>query len=203
MPRPAVVEPGRGFASIRRVDRNRAVNVTASIDPGATSADAVIADLNARILPEVLSGYPGVFYTFEGAMAEQRDALGGAAARLHARATDDLRVAGGAAAVLRAAADHHERHPVRAHRRGLGARLPGAARRSPRRASVVLSIPVHKRGTAGEGGWKVAGRESESTTVTSCAKLTLRIGGAHLSRHPPDQLETTDSPTYRAYWSSL
>ena len=25
----AVVEPGRGFASIRRVDRNRAVNVTA------------------------------------------------------------------------------------------------------------------------------------------------------------------------------
>ena len=38
----AVVEPGRGFASIRRVDRNRAVNVTASIDPGVTSADAVI-----------------------------------------------------------------------------------------------------------------------------------------------------------------
>ena len=73
----AVVEPGRGFASIRRVDRNRTVNVTASIDPGATSADAVIADLNARILPEVLAGYPGVFYTFEGAMAEQRDALGG------------------------------------------------------------------------------------------------------------------------------
>ena len=29
----AVVEPGRGFASIRRVDRNRAVNVTTSIDP--------------------------------------------------------------------------------------------------------------------------------------------------------------------------
>ena len=25
----AVVEPGRGFASIRRIDRNRAVNVTA------------------------------------------------------------------------------------------------------------------------------------------------------------------------------
>ena len=46
-------------------------------DTVSTSADAVIADLNARILPEVLSGYPGVFYTFEGAMAEQRDALGG------------------------------------------------------------------------------------------------------------------------------
>ena len=46
----AVVEPGRGFASIRRVDRNRAVNVTASVDATATSAGDVIADLNARIL---------------------------------------------------------------------------------------------------------------------------------------------------------
>ena len=73
----AVVEPGRGFASIRRVDRNRAVNVTASVDPNVTSAGDVIADLNTRILPEVLAGYPGVFHSFEGMMAEQRDAVGG------------------------------------------------------------------------------------------------------------------------------
>ena len=73
----AVVEPGRGFASIRRVNRNRAVNVTASVDASVTSAGAVIADLNTRILPEVLAGYPGVFYTFEGVMTEQRDAVGG------------------------------------------------------------------------------------------------------------------------------
>ena len=73
----AQVEPGRGFASIRRVNRNRAVNVTASVDPAVTSADAVIADLRTRILPEVLAGHPGVFHTFEGAQAEQADALGG------------------------------------------------------------------------------------------------------------------------------
>ena len=73
----ATVEPGRGFASIRRVDRNRAVNVRASLDPGVTSSGDVIADLNARVLPEVLARYPGVFHSFEGAMAEQRDALGG------------------------------------------------------------------------------------------------------------------------------
>ncbi len=73
----AVVEPGRGFASIRRVDRNRAVNVTASVDSNVTSAGEVIADLDTRILPEVLASYPGVFYTFEGAMAEQQDAVGG------------------------------------------------------------------------------------------------------------------------------
>ena len=46
-------------------------------DTASTSVGAVIAGLNARILQEVLSGSPGVFYTFEGAMAEQRDALGG------------------------------------------------------------------------------------------------------------------------------
>ena len=40
----AVVEPGRGFASIRRIDRNRAVNVTASVDPTVTAAGDVIAN---------------------------------------------------------------------------------------------------------------------------------------------------------------
>ena len=73
----AEVVPGRGFASIKRVDRNRAVNVTASVDPAVTSAGAVIADLQTRILPEVLAAHPGVFYTFEGAQAEQADAVGG------------------------------------------------------------------------------------------------------------------------------
>ena len=73
----AQVEPGRGFASIKRVDRNRAVNVTASVDPAVTSSGAVIGDLQTRILPEVLAGYPGVFYTFEGAQAEQVEAVGG------------------------------------------------------------------------------------------------------------------------------
>ena len=73
----AVVEPGRGFASIRRVDRNRAVNVTASVEATVTSAGQVIADLETRILPDVLARYPGVFYTFEGAQAEMTDAVGG------------------------------------------------------------------------------------------------------------------------------
>ena len=73
----AVVEPGRGFASIRRVDRNRAVNVTASVDAAVTTAGQVIADLQERILPEVLASYPGVNYTFEGAQAEQVDAVAG------------------------------------------------------------------------------------------------------------------------------
>ena len=73
----AVVEPGRGFASIKRVDRNRAVNVTASVDKDVTTSGAVIGDLVNRILPEVLAEHPGVVYSFEGMQAEQRDAIGG------------------------------------------------------------------------------------------------------------------------------
>ena len=73
----AVVEPGRGYASIKRVDRNRTVNVTASVDESVTTSGAVIGDLVARILPDVLAKHPGVFYAFEGMQAEQRDAIGG------------------------------------------------------------------------------------------------------------------------------
>ena len=73
----AAVEPGRGFASIKRVDRNRAVNVTAAVDETVTSSGAVVADLQTRILPAVLPRHPGVFYVFEGVQAEQEDAVGG------------------------------------------------------------------------------------------------------------------------------
>ncbi len=73
----ADVVPGRGYASIKRVDGKRAVNVTASVDAGITTGGTVIADLENRILPEVLANYPGVFYSFEGMQAEQQDAVGG------------------------------------------------------------------------------------------------------------------------------
>ena len=73
----AEVAPGRGFASIKRVDRNRAVNVLAAVDETVTSGGAVVADLRARILPDVLARHPGVFYVFEGMQAEQEEAIGG------------------------------------------------------------------------------------------------------------------------------
>ena len=73
----AVVEPGQGFASIKRVDRNRAINVLASIDTNVTSSAAVNGDLADNVLPALLAEYPGVRYAFEGVEAEQRDAVGG------------------------------------------------------------------------------------------------------------------------------
>ncbi len=73
----ALVEPGRGYASIKRVDRQRAVNVTAAVDGAIASAGAVTADLESRILPEILAGHPRVHYSFEGMMAEQQDTMAG------------------------------------------------------------------------------------------------------------------------------
>ena len=73
----ALVEPGRGLASIRRVDRSRAVNVTASVDPAVSSAAAVITDLRERLLPEALAEFPDVFYRFRGAQAAQDEAVDG------------------------------------------------------------------------------------------------------------------------------
>ena len=73
----AVVEPGRGFASIRRVDRRREVSVTADLNVAETTAGLVIADLEARVLPEILADHQGVFYSFEGQQSQQRDSIGG------------------------------------------------------------------------------------------------------------------------------
>ena len=73
----AVVEPGRGFASIKRVDRNRAVNVSAAVDENQGSGGAVLADLEARVLPSLLAQHPGVSFVFEGVQREQQDAIGG------------------------------------------------------------------------------------------------------------------------------
>ena len=71
----ALVEPGRGFASIRRIDRNRAVNVSASVDPQVVSTAALVADLRRRILPEVVAEFPDVYYVFRGTQEAQEDAV--------------------------------------------------------------------------------------------------------------------------------
>ena len=73
----AVVEPGRGYATITRVDRRRAINVTAAVDTAVISANDVNNDLEERVLPEILAEHPGVYVTFEGSQSEQRDAIGG------------------------------------------------------------------------------------------------------------------------------
>jgi len=73
----SALEMGRGYATITRVDRRRAVNVTAEVNADEAAPGDIIADLQARVLPVILAEFPGVLYTLEGDQAEQRDTMGG------------------------------------------------------------------------------------------------------------------------------
>jgi len=73
----ANAEIGRGYASIKRVNRRRAINVTAQVDDTQGNAGQIIAALGAETLPEIAARNPGVFYAFEGQEAERRDSMAG------------------------------------------------------------------------------------------------------------------------------
>jgi len=67
---------GRGFASIRRTDRRRVVNVKGEIDRAVSTPERVLGDLTKE-LPEILRPYPGVEYEFGGEQREQQQAGAG------------------------------------------------------------------------------------------------------------------------------
>jgi len=71
----ALATLGRGFASIRRADRQRVVNVTASVDVAKASAGQILDDLRANVLPKILADYPGMSFGFEGAQRVQGRAM--------------------------------------------------------------------------------------------------------------------------------
>ncbi len=68
---------GRGFAAITRVDRQRAINVTAEVDDTKANANEVLAALEKDVIPTLLAEYPGLSYSLEGQGREQADTVGG------------------------------------------------------------------------------------------------------------------------------
>ncbi len=70
-------EFGRGFATIQRIDRRRVLNITADVDPAVVTANEVVGDLEANVLPELLAGYPGIQSSFAGEQEEQRQTFEG------------------------------------------------------------------------------------------------------------------------------
>ena len=70
-------EFGRGFATIQRIDRRRVLNITADVDPAVVTANEVVGDLQANVLPELLAGYPGIDSSFAGEQQEQRQTFEG------------------------------------------------------------------------------------------------------------------------------
>ncbi|MBD1399743.1 efflux RND transporter permease subunit [Pelobacter sp. M08fum] len=71
----AAIDMQAGYSSIRRVDRNRAVNVSADAEKGEVDTNAIAADLRIY-LDELLLEYPGIRYTFKGELEEQRESMG-------------------------------------------------------------------------------------------------------------------------------
>ncbi len=73
----ASAELGRGYATIKRADRNRVIHVTADVNVKQVAAGDVIADLERDFLPLILADYPGMGYTLEGEQAEQAESFAG------------------------------------------------------------------------------------------------------------------------------
>ncbi|MDP6707562.1 MAG: efflux RND transporter permease subunit [Alphaproteobacteria bacterium] len=64
-------ESGRGYGRIARVDGRRTVTVTADLDSDLANANEVLADTQARFLPDLLARHPGIVVTLEGQAEEQ------------------------------------------------------------------------------------------------------------------------------------
>ena len=65
---------GRGFSTIQRVDRFRAVNVRADVNKETADLEAIKRDLES-VLPEILLDYPRVSYVMEGEAREQNESF--------------------------------------------------------------------------------------------------------------------------------
>jgi multidrug efflux pump subunit AcrB len=70
---------GRGYSTIQRVDRQRAINVTADVDLSKASPSDILQAMQATELPGLLARYPGLRYGFEGEQREQAETLAGLA----------------------------------------------------------------------------------------------------------------------------
>lgn len=68
----------RGFATIRRTDRERVVTVTGEVDRTVTTPEKILADVQ-RELPAMLAAYPGVSWRLGGEQREHGDAAAGLA----------------------------------------------------------------------------------------------------------------------------
>jgi len=71
----AEAEIGRGYSSINRVDRRRAINVTAKVDSSIANENEIVTELVDNELPEILARHPGVLYSLEGVQREMRDTI--------------------------------------------------------------------------------------------------------------------------------
>jgi len=71
----ANLEEGRGYATIKRTDMARSVNVTADVDASKSNTNQIVADIETTFVPDLKRRFPGVTMSFEGDSQEQRRTL--------------------------------------------------------------------------------------------------------------------------------
>ncbi len=69
----ATATMSRGYATIKRVDRKRTINVSADVDESKGNAAEVLADIRASVLPALAARHPGVSHSMEGEQRRQRE----------------------------------------------------------------------------------------------------------------------------------
>jgi len=72
----AAVDYGRGYSTIGRVDRRRVVSVSADVDESVTGAGKINAELQAKVLPDLMREFPGLQWRFAGEQRERNESLG-------------------------------------------------------------------------------------------------------------------------------
>ena len=73
----AEAELGRGYASIRRSDRQKVVSVTADVDQSTANANEILANVTSTTLPQILADHPRVRFGYEGQQRQQAETLDG------------------------------------------------------------------------------------------------------------------------------
>ncbi|MEA2064585.1 MAG: efflux RND transporter permease subunit [Gemmatimonadota bacterium] len=74
--RAAYIEEGRGFSTINRTDRNRVINVSASVDPEAGNSAEIIQDLRQGFLPRLTNDHPGLHFRMVGEEKVRGESMG-------------------------------------------------------------------------------------------------------------------------------
>lgn len=73
----AVAKIGRGYSTINRVDRQRAINVTADVDLSKANTGEILEAVQKKVMPMLVAKYPGLRYDYEGEKREQNETMGG------------------------------------------------------------------------------------------------------------------------------
>lgn len=71
----AELDLGRGFSSIRRLDRQRVISVTADVDRDMIEPERVLNFLDLEVKPKINLRYPGIEYSLGGEAEESADSF--------------------------------------------------------------------------------------------------------------------------------